>query len=86
MRELKLITDIRYEELDPEVETHWGSGKNSTTPVSIPICCDSRKHECPYALNVEIDTPEVSFQQVVCCVSFRKLSSYNISTRRLETC
>lgn len=86
MRELKLITEVRYEDLYPEKTPHYGSGTNSMTKLQLPLCNDARKADCPYALNVIVDTPEVSFEQVFCCIPCKKESKYNPEKRILETC
>ena len=42
-------------------------------PITLNICADSRKSDCPYYVRVEIDNKYVAFHQGFCAYLFRKV-------------
>ena len=41
-------------------------------PITLHICADARKHDCPYYVRIEIDNEYVVFHQGFCGYSFRR--------------
>ena len=42
-------------------------------PITLNICADSRKNDCPYYVRVEIDNDHVAFHQGFCGYGFKKV-------------
>jgi hypothetical protein len=42
-------------------------------PITLHVCADSRKDECPYYVRVEIDNEYVAFHQGFCAYLFRRV-------------
>ena len=45
---------------------------NNTIPVQLHLCADSRSSECPYVVEIKIDTEWISFKQKFCGYKYKK--------------
>jgi hypothetical protein len=61
------ILNIRMGEGD-----HIPGEKRNSIPIELELCTDSRKDECPFYMQIAINTNEVSFHQGFCGWRFRK--------------
>ena len=44
----------------------------NTIPIQLHLCADSRSSECPYVVEIKIDTKYISFKQKFCGYKYKK--------------
>jgi len=49
-----------------------GCNSNNTMPITMRLCADARKDQCPYYVKIIINTEYLSFFQGFCGFGFKK--------------
>ena len=55
-----------------EGSPQFGCNSNNTMPITMRLCADARKDQCPYYVKIIINTEYLSFSQGFCGFEFRK--------------
>jgi len=51
---------------------HQPPDKRNCIPIELLLCTDSRKDECPYYIQIKINTDFISFHRGFCGYKFKK--------------
>lgn len=74
---IELIVNKPLEKPTHQLDGCWKHNvePTHTKSVTMYLCQDARKEDCPYNVDVLINTPYVSFHQNICVYNMRKQSN-----------